>query len=71
MSITNFFTVESLTNLLRRNFAKVDITEIVPVDDQLARLLLPYKLRKVYQMARKYGLIKPSFYFRLLAIAEV
>jgi ubiquinone/menaquinone biosynthesis C-methylase UbiE len=67
----NFFTVESLTDLLRRNFAKVDITEIVPVDDQLARLLLPYKLRKVYQMARKYGLIKPSFYFRLLAVAEV
>jgi len=65
-----FFTVESLTALLQQAFSHVDVKEIVPVDHQLAEIILPFKLAFVYRMARKLGLITPAFYFRLLATAD-
>lgn len=65
-----FFTLESLTALLRKNFAQVEVREIVPVNALIAQTILPPPLRIAYRAAAKLGLMKPTHYFRLLATAE-
>lgn len=63
----NFFTRESLARLLRPFFAEVDVREIVPVNAELARVLLPRPAARVYRYLLRQGWLRPTHYFRLLA----
>lgn len=67
----NFFTQESLRELLSREFHDVQVTQVVPVDRDLAAELLPRWAFRAWRFAYKRGLLKDRYYFRLLANAMV
>jgi 2-polyprenyl-3-methyl-5-hydroxy-6-metoxy-1,4-benzoquinol methylase len=66
----NFFTVESLRSLLANSFHDVDVRQIVPVDEVIARDVLPRVVYRPYHWAMKLGVLKNRFFFRLLASAS-
>lgn len=60
----NFFTKESLSNLLSKYFEKYYVKEEEPI---FAHSLLPWYLRKPISLCIKLKFIRPSVYFRLYA----
>ena len=66
----NFFSEETLEELLKSEFRVVDIRQILPVDSFLAQDLLPYKLFRVYDKLLRIGLVRPRLFYRLLADAK-
>jgi 2-polyprenyl-3-methyl-5-hydroxy-6-metoxy-1,4-benzoquinol methylase len=66
-----FFTVDSLRSLLDEVFGSSVVEQEVPLDRNLAGLVLPRPLRPLYRWLDNLGLIKPRFFFRLKARAPV
>jgi 2-polyprenyl-3-methyl-5-hydroxy-6-metoxy-1,4-benzoquinol methylase len=64
-----FFTVDSLRQLLDGVFGSSVVEQDFPIDAKLAPLVLPRAMRPVYRWLDRHGHIKPRFYFRLLARA--
>lgn len=63
----NFFTVSTLRELLRTQFANVRITQIAPVDVELVKSVLPRPAARLYRFLIERKLLRPTHYFRLLA----
>jgi 2-polyprenyl-3-methyl-5-hydroxy-6-metoxy-1,4-benzoquinol methylase len=66
-----FFTEASLRELLEGVFGSCTVEQLLPVDQKLAALVLPRGLRAVYRRLDRAGLVKPRYFFRLRARAEV
>jgi SAM-dependent methyltransferase len=64
-----FFTADSLRELLDRVFGSCQVEQALPLDRNLAGLVLPRPLRPLYRLLDRAGLVKPRFFFRLLARA--
>jgi SAM-dependent methyltransferase len=64
-----FFTVDSLRELLEGVFGTCVVEQDFPIDAKLAPLVLPRAMRPIYRWLDRHGRIKPRFYFRLLARA--
>jgi ubiquinone/menaquinone biosynthesis C-methylase UbiE len=64
----NFFTKESLSNLLSKHYNKYYVKEEEPI---YAHGLLPWYIRKPISLAIRVGLIKPLVYFRLYAECSI
>lgn len=67
----NFFTTETLRALLCSSFTDVTVREVSPLDDALARDVLPRWAHRLYRMASKIGLLRPRFHFRMIATARI
>jgi SAM-dependent methyltransferase len=66
-----FFTVDSLRQLLETTFPAVEVRQGFPLDEKIAGLVLPRPLMAVYLRLAARRLIRPGYYFRLLAQAWV
>jgi len=66
-----FFTVDMMRALLEGEFARAEVTESHPLDEQLAGLILPRPLMSVYWRLSRAGRIRPRFYSKLLGEAWV
>lgn len=66
----NFFTVDSLKQLLGSKFSSVDVTQVLPIDRAMAHDLLPRWGFLGYRIATKLGLLKNRHFFRLIANAQ-
>jgi 2-polyprenyl-3-methyl-5-hydroxy-6-metoxy-1,4-benzoquinol methylase len=64
-----FFTVDSLRELLDGVFGSSVVEQDFPIDAKLAALVLPRPLRPVYRWLDRAGRITPRYFFRLLARA--
>jgi SAM-dependent methyltransferase len=60
-----FFTVDSLTELLNGVFGSCEVEQVAPIDRNLAGLVLPRPLRPLYRMLDRFGAVKPHYFFRL------
>jgi SAM-dependent methyltransferase len=60
-----FFTVDSLTELLNGVFGSCEVEQVAPIDRNLAGLVLPRPLRPLYRMLDRFGAAKPHYFFRL------
>jgi ubiquinone/menaquinone biosynthesis C-methylase UbiE len=65
----NFFTVDSLKQLLGSKFSSVEVTQVLPIDRAMAHDLLPRWAFLGYRIATKFGLLKNRHFFRLIANA--
>lgn len=66
----NFFTQDTLRELLSREFREVEVNQVAPVDSAIAAELLPRWAFRVWRTASKLGLLKDHYYFRLIANAK-
>jgi SAM-dependent methyltransferase len=64
-----FFTVDSLRELLDGVYGSSVVEQDFPIDAKLAALVLPRPLRPVYRWLDRAGRIKPRYFFRLLGRA--
>jgi SAM-dependent methyltransferase len=64
-----FFTVDSLRELLDGVFGSCVVEQDFPIDAKLAALVLPRPLRPVYRWLDRRGRITPRYFFRLLGRA--
>jgi SAM-dependent methyltransferase len=64
-----FFTVDSLRELLDDVFGSSVVEQSLPLDRNLAGLVLPRPLRPLYRLLDRAGRVKPKYFFRLLARA--
>ena len=62
----NFFTVDTLHDLLCARFDSVDVREVASADRDIARDLLSKWAFRVYRLAMRYGLERNKLYFRLV-----
>jgi 2-polyprenyl-3-methyl-5-hydroxy-6-metoxy-1,4-benzoquinol methylase len=62
-----FFTVASLSELLGGVFREYTVTQALPLDAQIAARVLPRPLRVVNRWLDRCGLLRPRYFFRLLA----
>jgi SAM-dependent methyltransferase len=60
-----FFTVDSLTELLDGVFGSCQVEQVAPIDRNLAGLVLPRPLRLLYRLLDRLGAAKPHYFFRL------
>jgi SAM-dependent methyltransferase len=67
----HYFTETSLRELLEASVGSCVVEQSAPVDRGLAGLVLPRPLRPLYRALDRAGLVRPRFYSRLLARAEV
>lgn len=63
----NFFTQSSLAELLAVSLDDVVVEQIVPVDTILAKAALPGWLYPAYALLRRVRLVRPRYFFRLIA----
>ncbi|MBN1530591.1 MAG: class I SAM-dependent methyltransferase [Thermoleophilaceae bacterium] len=66
-----FFTEESLRDLLDEVFGSSTVEQLMPVDLNLSAVLLPRPLRVLYRKLYERGVIRPRLFFRLQGRAEV
>ena len=66
----HYFTTDSFAALLRQAFDEVAVAEIVPVNADLASVLLPRGLARAYRFLSRHGVLRPTHYFRLLAVCR-
>ncbi len=64
-----FFTVDSLRDLLDGVFGSCVVEQAAPLDRNLSGLVLPRPLRPLYRWLDRAGRVKPRYFFRLLARA--
>ena len=64
-----FFTVDSLGDLLDGVFGSCVVEQAAPLDRNLSGLVLPRPLRPLYRWLDRAGRVKPRYFFRLLARA--
>jgi SAM-dependent methyltransferase len=62
-----FFTVDSLRELLAARFERCEVAQSHPLDEQIAALVLPRALMSVYVRLARRGVVRPRWYSRLLA----
>lgn len=62
-----YFTVASLSELLDGVFADHTVTQALPLDAKIAALVLPRPLRVLNRWLDRGGLLRPRYFFRLLA----
>jgi 2-polyprenyl-3-methyl-5-hydroxy-6-metoxy-1,4-benzoquinol methylase len=62
-----FFTVASLGELLGGVFREYTVTQALPLDAKIAARVLPPPLRVVNRWLDRRGLLRPRYFFRLLA----
>jgi SAM-dependent methyltransferase len=67
----NFFTIKAFRDVLSTAFPKIEIRQIVPVNESLATAILPGWLSLLYKFALKTRVARQSHYFRLLAHATL
>lgn len=61
-----FFTVDSLSELLRATFERFEVAQSHPLDGMLANLVLPRGLGRLYRGVARIGLARPRYFSRLL-----
>jgi SAM-dependent methyltransferase len=61
-----FFTVDSLGELLDASFARYEVTQSHPIDHMLAGLVLPPALQRVYGALARVDSNRPRYFSRLL-----
>jgi SAM-dependent methyltransferase len=61
-----FFTVESLRELLDASFERVEVMQSHPIDHMLAGLVLPRALQRVYGAVARVDSSRPRYFSRLL-----
>jgi 2-polyprenyl-3-methyl-5-hydroxy-6-metoxy-1,4-benzoquinol methylase len=61
-----FFTAASLGELLAASFERCEVNQIQPVDEMIARLVLPGPLRRVHRGLGRLGVVRPRYFYRLL-----
>ena len=66
-----FFTVDTMRALLEGVFARAEVTQSHPLDEQLAGLILPRPLMSVYWRLSRAGRIRPRLWSKLLGEAWV
>jgi SAM-dependent methyltransferase len=66
-----FFTVDSLRELLDETFVRCEVTQGFPLDEKIAALVLPRALMSIYLRLARIGAVRPKYFFRLLAEAWV
>jgi SAM-dependent methyltransferase len=64
-----FFTVDSLRELLEDVFGSCVVEQAIPIDRELAGLVLPRPLRPLYRWLDRAGWVRPRYFFRLRARA--
>lgn len=65
----NFFTVASLKTLLSDTFPAVEVRQVSPLDAALARDVLPDWVFRIFRLLVRFRILRPRFYFRLIADA--
>ena len=66
-----FFTVDTMRELLESVFPRAEVTQSHPLDEQLAGLILPRTLMSVYWRLSRAGRIRPRLWSKLLGEAWV
>lgn len=66
----NFFTVDTLHDLLRTHFDSVDVRQVASADRDIARDLLSKWTHRMYRLAVRVGLEQDKLYFRLVATGD-
>jgi hypothetical protein len=61
-----FFTVETLRELLDASFERVEVMQSHPIDHMLAGLVLPRALQRVYGALARVDSSRPRYFSRLL-----
>ena len=61
-----FFTTASLRELLAASFERCEVRQIQPLDQMIARLVLPGPLRRVHRGLGRLGVVRPRYFYRLL-----
>ena len=61
-----FYTVDSLRDLLRTSFERFEVVQSHPLDAMLANLVLPRGLGRLYRGVARLGLARPRYFSRLL-----
>ena len=64
-----FFTVDTLAELLDDVFGSSIVEQVAPVDRNLVGLLLPRPLRPLYRWLDRAGRVQPRYFFRLRGCA--
>jgi ubiquinone/menaquinone biosynthesis C-methylase UbiE len=67
----NFFTKDSLRELLQTAFRTVDVIQEMPIDRSIADELLPRWALLLWRVGHKLRLFKDHYYFRLIANGSV
>ncbi len=71
MDHKQFFTEDSLRELLNGEFGASTVEQLLPVDAKMAALVLPRPLRVLYRWLDRRGLVRPRYFFRLRGRAEI
>lgn len=66
-----FFTVDSLRDLLGASFERCEVVQSHPLDEMLANLVLPRGLGRLYRGLARAGAARPRYFSRLLGQAWV
>ena len=66
-----FFTVASLRKLLEACFDRCEVVQSHPLDEPMARAVLPGALEGLYRVLMRVGAIHPRYFSRLLGLAWV
>ena len=61
-----FFTVDSLTELLAARFARSEVEQSHPLDEMIVNVVMPRPLPRIYRTLARAGKAPPRFYSRLL-----
>ena len=64
-----FFTEASLQGLLNDVFGSSVVEQVVPLDGEIAAVVLPRGLRRIHHWLDRRGLVQPRYFFRLRARA--
>ncbi len=61
-----FFTVESLSELMAAQFERSEVEQSHPLDEMIVNVVMPRPLPRIYRTLARAGKAPPRFYSRLL-----